>query len=185
MRKSIFYILVCIMASTPVLCAGDSFFEKNHFWANAGLGFYAMSGFDHFDGFSSSVSLHYQNTPGSVISLGYSDYNEISFDFPSEYCRDFSLLYGYLYRIKWFNFSASSGVAYTYGRYRTKLQNNTSVFSDRYDSKNFKTIGLPVRVNAFFSFTPYTAAGIEYGVNLNTEKIVQSVNLCLQAGNLW
>lgn len=131
------------------------------------------------------LSLNYQHSHNTLFSLHYIKSDEFNlFVEPGEEHNDAALLYGYIFKKKWFNLSTSAGIGAFWGKHRTNLSYSESNFlgTDYYNSKNFMTPAVPLKIGAFFTFTPYTGIGFEYNVNLNLVRINYTAFLCAQIG---
>ena len=105
---------------------------------------------------------------------------------PAEYFGEASILMGRFTGNKYFRFLYQGGLSVFAGVKRTVLiEEGHELFGvDHYDTRNFVTIGLPLKVG--FRFTPckYLGIGVDLHTNFNFEKTVFMPMISLEIGRL-
>lgn len=101
---------------------------------------------------------------------------------PAAYTREVSALYGKVYKAYRFMATASTGISYFWGRKWTDqigmistpaargLRTNAGTYP-LYNVEAFRTIGVPIRGQAFFIAGKEVALGITLGTTLNTKQV--------------
>lgn len=174
----VFISALALFAKNSISYAQDT----SNYWVNAGLG---LGAFDSRLAGSTGISLlSYQtgirivsirnNIEVSIVLFGHSPS-------PEESVWDIGILYGIIAKGSYGSASISGGVSLVGGIRRGKPLPGSSY---RYEELSFKTVGIPIEAQLFF--TPFSFLGVGfYGfANLNLEKSFWGALLCLQVGKL-
>lgn len=176
------FLLKLTFKTTSVFAQVDSVKtgKKINWWLNTGIG---GGGYGIASG--TILSFQWDKMIFSIRTAGTSDFY---FDEAPDVTRnagDIAILYGKCSKSKYGFSSISVGIAYVMGTKSIKYYEfNGTCEIERHRKREYKTLGIPVEIQLFF--TPFSFMGIGlYGFgNFNKEIIYEAVLLCIQIGKL-
>jgi hypothetical protein len=121
-----------------------------------------------------------------MYSLGY-NYNQelnIFLPLPHEDLHQANFLFGSFIDRNSFRFEYQAGVGMVWGTHRTTLQSSGFLW-EQYDSQEFQTISLPLRVGLKYIPFQFMSVGLEFLVNINPEKTIALPMLTLNFGRIF
>ncbi len=138
-----------------------------------------------FDGiYLEGIDLNF-TTAKFIYSAGY-NYNaelQILNPEPREYFRQANLLFGSLVAKKSFRFEYQGGLGVVWGVRRTTLK-SSGFLVDNYNSKEFRTMSLPLKGSIKYVPFQFMSIGLDVLVNINPEKTFTVPMLTLNFGRM-
>ncbi len=162
-----------MVPSPPGDSSGDA--AGNHYWINGGIGLGSAGG-------SAGVNVFYQ-TGMHVVSIRFV-YNEemrIMGPDPPESVRDLGALYGLILKKTQTDLaSISAGVSFV----GVILRGRYFYSSAEYEKLTYRTVGLALDGQFFWTPLPYFGLGVDIPANLNRDRSYVAMLFSLQCGVL-
>jgi hypothetical protein len=157
--------------------------KASQWWFNTGLGICNVNSYgDYLVSFGINYSEHIKR---GLISYRFIRNEEFILfgPRPSESVWDLGVLYGRFAKTSDGFASVSAGVSYVGGVRRGKFLSSSGWISN-YEKLTFRTIGIPLEGQLFWTPTSFVGIGIYGFANMNLEKSFFGGLLCIQIGKI-